>query len=80
MPGRQPPHGYGRCPADSTLWCPLVALHPGTVNSPLSQPFRGAEIGRSADDAAKDMLTVFDSLIAAETGRFYAYNGEELPW
>ena len=58
----------------------LVALHPGTVNSPLSQPFRGAEIGRSADDAARDMLTVIDGLTAAETGRFYAYNGERLPW
>jgi len=58
----------------------LVALHPGTVSSPLSQPFRGAEIGRSADDAANDMLNVIDGLTAAETGRFYAYNGEELPW
>ena len=58
----------------------LVALHPGTVNSPLSQPFRGAEIGRFADDAAKDMLSVIDGLTAAETGRFYAYNGEQLPW
>ncbi len=58
----------------------LVALHPGTVNSPLSQPFRGAQSGRSADDAAKDMLTVIDGLTEAETGRFYAYNGEELPW
>jgi len=58
----------------------LVALHPGTVNSPLSQPFRGAKIGRSAVDAANDMLNVIDGLTAAETGRFYAYNGEQLPW
>ena len=58
----------------------LVALHPGTVNSPLSQPFRSAQIGRSADDAAKDMLNAIDGLTAAETGRLYAYNGEELPW
>ena len=58
----------------------LVALHPGTVTSPLSQPFRGAEIGRCADDAANDMLMVVDGLTASETGRFYAYNGEQLPW
>lgn len=58
----------------------LVALHPGTVNSNLSQPFRGAEIGRSPLDAARDMLTVIERLTPSETGRFYAYNGERLPW
>lgn len=58
----------------------LVALHPGTVNSNLSQPFRGAEIGRSALDAAQDMLSVIERLTPSETGRFYAYNGVQLPW
>lgn len=58
----------------------LVAMHPGTVNSPLSQPFRGAEIGRSPMDAARDMLGVIDGLTPAETGQFYSYNGERLPW
>lgn len=57
-----------------------VALHPGTVNSSLSQPFRGGEIGRSPTDAAQDMLNVIERLTPAETGRFYAYNGEQLPW
>lgn len=58
----------------------LVSLHPGTVNSKLSQPFRGAEIGRSAADAASDMLQVMNGLTPADTGRFYAYNGALLPW
>ena len=58
----------------------LVALHPGTVNSGLSAPFRGAEIGRSATDAAGDMLGVINRLTAADSGRFYSYNGEQLPW
>ena len=58
----------------------LVALHPGTVNSALSAPFRGAEIGRSATDAARDMLGVIDRLKPADSGRFYSYNGEQLPW
>jgi hypothetical protein len=40
----------------------LVALHPGTVNSALSAPFNGAEIGRPAADAAGDMLRVLDGL------------------
>ena len=58
----------------------LIALHPGTVNSRLSQPFRGAQIGRSADEAAMDMLAVIDGLKPTDTGRFFAYDGQPLPW
>ena len=58
----------------------LAALHPGTVNSGLSAPFNGAEIGRPADDAAADLLRVLDCLSAEATGGFYAYTGEPLPW
>lgn len=58
----------------------LVALHPGTVDSALSAPFNGATIGRSAADAAADMLRVIDSLTPEQTGGFYAYNGQPLPW
>jgi NAD(P)-dependent dehydrogenase (short-subunit alcohol dehydrogenase family) len=58
----------------------LVALHPGTVNSHLSQPFRGAEIGRKPMDAASDMLRVLDGLSADDSGRFFAYDGAVLPW
>ena len=58
----------------------LVALHPGTVDSALSAPFKGAEIGRPASDAAADMLRVLNGLAPAQSGGFYAYSGEELPW
>ncbi len=58
----------------------LVALHPGTVSSHLSQPFRGETIGRPARDAAADMLRVIDGLTPAESGSFRSYNGAELPW
>ncbi|WP_415845420.1 SDR family NAD(P)-dependent oxidoreductase [Stutzerimonas zhaodongensis] len=58
----------------------LLALHPGTVNSKLSQPFRGAEIGRAANDAAADLLRVIDGLGPDASGGFYAYSGEGLPW
>ena len=58
----------------------LVSLHPGTVNSKLSQPFRGAEIGRPAADAAQDMLRVINQLKPADTGGFYTYDGKVLPW
>jgi NAD(P)-dependent dehydrogenase (short-subunit alcohol dehydrogenase family) len=58
----------------------LVALHPGTVNSRLSQPFRGEAIGRRAQDAAADMLQVLDALTPADSGSFRSYNGAQLPW
>ena len=58
----------------------LVALHPGTVNTRLSQPFRGAEIGRPAEEAAAEMLKVMHSLSPADSGSFISYSGERLPW
>lgn len=58
----------------------LLALHPGTVDSRLSQPFRGAEIGRAPTQAARDLLRVIDGLGQQASGGFYAWNGEPLPW
>ncbi|CAN5739756.1 SDR family NAD(P)-dependent oxidoreductase [soil metagenome] len=58
----------------------LIALHPGTVNSALSQPFKGGEIGRPALDAAADMLKVLDQLTPEDSGAFFSYNGTQLPW
>ena len=58
----------------------LAALHPGTVDSPLSAPFRGAEIGRPPAEAATQLLTVLDGLAPEQTGEFWAYNGQRLPW
>jgi NAD(P)-dependent dehydrogenase (short-subunit alcohol dehydrogenase family) len=58
----------------------LVALHPGTVNSLLSKPFKGEQIGRPALDAASDMLAVLLSLQKTDSGSFLSYSGEKLPW
>ncbi|KAI3591333.1 Oxidoreductase, short-chain dehydrogenase/reductase family [Cupriavidus sp. U2] len=58
----------------------LVALHPGTVNSALSAPFRGAQIGRPANDAAGKILAVLDRLQPEDSGGLWAYNGQRLPW
>ncbi len=58
----------------------LVALHPGTVNSNLSRPFRGEAIGRPAAVAATEMLRVLDSLTPADSGTFRSYDGATLPW
>lgn len=60
----------------------VLALHPGTVISELSQPFAGGA-GVQARDAAiacKEMLQVLDRLSSVQSGGFFAYDGQELPW
>ena len=58
----------------------LTAMHPGTVASPLSRPFRGDEIGRPAGQAAAEMWQVLQSLMPEDSGSFVAYDGQRLPW
>ena len=58
----------------------IVAMHPGTVSSALSRPFRGDEIGREPARAAGEMWQVLQSLNADDSGRFIAYDGSRLPW
>ena len=58
----------------------LIAMHPGTVNSELSKPFRGQQIGRPAKDAVADMFRVIANLKKEDSGSFLSYSGERLPW
>lgn len=58
----------------------LIALHPGTVNSRLSQPFRGQQIGRDPLEAAQDMFQVLEGVVKEDSGSFLTYKGEKLPW
>jgi NAD(P)-dependent dehydrogenase (short-subunit alcohol dehydrogenase family) len=58
----------------------LIALHPGTVNSSLSKPFRGAEIGRAPHIAAAEMLEVINGLSVNDSGEFFSFKGQRLPW
>ncbi len=58
----------------------LAALHPGTVKSALSRPFKGDDIGREPAQAAADMLQVLDGLQPQDSGCFVSYSGERLPW
>jgi NAD(P)-dependent dehydrogenase (short-subunit alcohol dehydrogenase family) len=58
-----------------------VALHPGTVDTALSQPFAktGLKV-RSAEEATGDLLRVLDQLTAGDTGCLIDYRGEKLPF
>ena len=58
-----------------------VALHPGTVDTPLSKPFqRGVSAKRlfTPDVAAAHLLSVIDSLTLVQSGRVFAWDGEEI--
>jgi len=61
----------------------VVALHPGTTDTPLSKPFQknvSPEKLFSTDKVAALLLEQIDLLHQHPSGRFIAYDGEELPW
>lgn len=58
----------------------LLSLHPGTVISNLSQPFRGATAARPAELAARELLGVIDRSVPADSGGFFSYNSERIEW
>jgi NAD(P)-dependent dehydrogenase (short-subunit alcohol dehydrogenase family) len=58
-----------------------VALHPGTVETALSQPFAKAGLNvRPPAVAAQELLAVLAGLTPAQTGGFFDYRGQALPW
>jgi NAD(P)-dependent dehydrogenase (short-subunit alcohol dehydrogenase family) len=61
----------------------VVALHPGTTDTPLSRPFHRNVPREQLFTPAQSvsyLLNVLDGLRPAQTGRFLAFDGEQLPW
>ena len=58
----------------------LLSLHPGTVQSKLSQPFSGSAAARPAAQAAAELLALIDRSEPADSGGFFAYDGQRIPW
>lgn len=61
----------------------VAGLHPGTVDTPLSQPFSAnVPDGRLFTPAlaAERLLAVIDDLRPEDSGRVYAWDGEPIPW
>lgn len=58
-----------------------VALHPGTVDTPLSQPFAktGLKV-RPPAEAAADLLRVLAAIAPGDTGKLVDYQGQVLPF
>lgn len=58
-----------------------VALHPGTVATPLSEPFFKSGLSvQTPDEAALRLIGVIERLTAAESGGFFDHRGESIPW
>jgi NAD(P)-dependent dehydrogenase (short-subunit alcohol dehydrogenase family) len=61
----------------------VAALHPGTVDTRLSEPFqRGVKPAKlfTASHSAACLLQILDRLEPEDTGRFWSWDGTELPW
>ncbi len=57
-----------------------VALHPGTVETPFTTNYAGRHKTVPASEAAANLLAVIDDLTPAQSGGFYDYAGQEIPW
>jgi len=60
-----------------------VALHPGTTDTDLSRPFQANVVPDTLfgpERTVRQLLAVIDRLTPADTGRFYAWDGSEIPW
>ena len=58
-----------------------VALHPGTVDTPLSKPFQAGVASErlfSPETSANHLLSVLDNLRPENSGRLFGWDGQEI--
>ncbi|WP_247682404.1 hypothetical protein [Pseudoalteromonas sp. MMG013] len=53
-----------------------VSLHPGWVKTSMGGPNALIE----ADESAQGLKYIIDNLQDAQSGGFYSYTGDEIPW
>jgi NAD(P)-dependent dehydrogenase (short-subunit alcohol dehydrogenase family) len=58
----------------------VVAIHPGTVQTPLSAPYSRGHTTVTPLQAALNVLGTLERLNAEETGSFLAYDGSAIDW
>ncbi|MEJ6403801.1 SDR family NAD(P)-dependent oxidoreductase [Yoonia sp. 2307UL14-13] len=57
-----------------------VALHPGTVETPFTANYADRHKTVPASEAASNLLGVIANLTTDQSGGFYDYAGNEIPW
>ena len=63
--------------------CTVAALHPGTTDTALSKPFQKNVPEHklfSSEQTANYLLAVLDQLDPTKTGKFWSWDGTEIPW
>ena len=58
----------------------VIALHPGTVDTALTAAHAGGHPTVTPAQAATNLLSVLDRLTPADTGGFFDWKGETIPW
>ena len=60
-----------------------VSLHPGTTDTDLSRPFQAnVPAGKlfQPERSVRQLLGVIDKLKITDSGQFFGWNGETIPW
>jgi NAD(P)-dependent dehydrogenase (short-subunit alcohol dehydrogenase family) len=58
----------------------VVALHPGTVTTPLTESFLGRHPAVGPEISADRLLSVLAHLTSEQSGGFFDWAGKEIPW
>ncbi len=58
----------------------IVALHPGTIKTPLTEKYAKGRYTASAEACAQNLLCVLSVLTAENSGGFFDYTGKEITW
>ncbi|WP_299287177.1 SDR family NAD(P)-dependent oxidoreductase [uncultured Tateyamaria sp.] len=58
----------------------VVALHPGTVETPFTEKYLSRHPAVPASEAAQNLIGVMDGLGPRQTGSFFDYSGAEVAW
>lgn len=61
----------------------VVALHPGTTDTNLSQPFQKNVLPEklfSVERCTQQLLTIINDLTIDDNGKFFSWEGSVLPW
>ncbi|MCF3973335.1 SDR family NAD(P)-dependent oxidoreductase [Paracoccus salsus] len=58
----------------------VVALHPGTVETPLTAKYAARHPTITPERSAEALLSVIEGLTPEDTGSFWDWKGERVPW
>lgn len=60
-----------------------ILLHPGTVDTDLSRPFQ-RNVAKdklfTREFSVQKLLSIIDNVKKSDNGKFFAWDGQEIPW